>query len=314
MNPVYYNDPLDIPVTLDDEEYRFHERATGLRLDSTEPSTSLKDHLHRMQAEAYKVHPYPCVRKWNFARYKIKRNHLGYERALADGQQDRSVILIDAGCCMGTDVRSLVAEGFPADQLLGTDLDARFLALGHQLFRDEPSSPSTPVFLADDLFSTSFLTAPAAEPSSPSSASPPPALKSLTSLTPLLGRVRHIHCGSLFHLFGEERQAQLAHKLFALLSPTTGSTIFGSQLGSSIASLRDRYRLSDNADPEAEDQAWCHSPESWKKLWADLAEERKVQLRVTTALEDRTGCKAMPIINDIHEYKINILVWCVTVL
>ncbi|SCZ90475.1 BZ3500_MvSof-1268-A1-R1_Chr1-3g02013 [Microbotryum saponariae] len=287
MDPVYYNDPLDVPVNLDDEE---------LRRDSTDPSTSLTDHLHRLQAEAYKVHPYPCVRRWNFARYKIKRNHLGYDRALADGHQDRSVILIDAGCCMGTDIRSLVAEGFPADQLLGTDLDDRFLALGYKLFMDEPSSPSTPAFLAGDLFSTSFLAAPAADASTSTSASPAPALNSLTSLTPLLGR------------------AQLAHKLFALLSRTAGSTVFGSQLGSSIASLRDRYRLPENTDPEAEDQAWCHSPESWKKLWADLSEESGVKLRVMTALEDRAGSKAMPIIDDIHEYKINILVWCVTVL
>ncbi|KDE09802.1 hypothetical protein MVLG_00201 [Microbotryum lychnidis-dioicae p1A1 Lamole] len=232
MDPVYYNDPLDVPVNLEDEE---------LRRNSIDPSTSLTDHLHRLQAEAYKVHPYPCVRKWNFARYKIKRNHLGYDRALAHGHQDRSVILIDAGCCMGTDVRSLVAEGFPADQLLGTDLDDRFLALGYKLFMDEPSSPSTPAFLAGDLFSTSFLAAPVADPSISTSVLPAPALKSLTSLTPLLGRVQHIHCASLFHFFGEAKQAQLAHKLFALLSRTAGSTIFGSQLGSSIASLCDRY-------------------------------------------------------------------------
>jgi hypothetical protein len=95
---------------------------------------------------------------------------------------------------------------------------------------------------------------------------PAPDLRSLTSLNPLHGRVFAIHASSFFHMFGEEKQLHVARALAGLLSPEPGSVIFGLQVG-----LPEKgFWGFDPSVAHGDHRMWCHSPESWTRLWDGL--------------------------------------------
>lgn len=83
-------------------------------------------------------------------------------------------------------------------------------------------------FIKGDIFDSKFL-----NPESHSMKVLPIDLHSLKSLSELRNRVRFITCNSVFHLFDEQRQFELATRLASLLDLNqSGSTIFGSHVGS----------------------------------------------------------------------------------
>ena len=44
--------------------------------------------------------------------------------------------LLDVGCCFGQDLRRLVVDGAPSENLVGLELKPQFLSLGYDLFAD----------------------------------------------------------------------------------------------------------------------------------------------------------------------------------
>ena len=78
-----------------------------------------------------------------------------------------------------------------------------------------------------------------------------------------------MHVSSLFHIFNEEKQLHLARALAGLLSPESGSVIFGRHVGNHekgfISPPGHRGR-----------QKFYHSPESWTELWDGVVFEKGV--------------------------------------
>ena len=148
-----------------------------------------------------------------------------------------------------------------------------FADLGHKLFRT--TRETYPIaFVPGDVFDPKHLdivspVASANTPTSPPEEDPVPDLRSLTSLNPLHGRVSAIHASSLFHFFGEEKQLHLAHALAGLLSPESGSVIFGRHVGNHEKG----FILPPGHGGR---QMFCHSPESWTELWDGLVFEKGV--------------------------------------
>lgn len=146
--------------------------------------------------------------------------------------------------------------------------------MGHELFKSTPETFPVP-FVAGDAFDPAHIAPRAPFYELPETSLP--SLDTLTSLTPLQGHVSSIHASSLFHLFGEEKQSQLAHALASLLSPLPGSTIFGSHGGKAEKGLRVE------ATNSRGEHMFCHSPESWNELW-DGEIFRKSTVKVETEL------------------------------
>jgi len=242
------NAPLDPNVyALKDDEISFFQDQTGIK----EPE-ELKKHILSIQADAYKVHPYPCIRRLAFTTLKISR-YAVYEHVLELGKERPNAILLDLGCCFGNDARKAVADGFPASQVLASDLRPEYWELGHKLFRSSPEN--FPIhFIPGDVFDDNFLS-PATSPSQDRPATTVDLTK-LTSLNPLHHRIAAIHTSAFFHLFDEEEQKSLALRLGALLSHEPGSIIFGSHGGAKEPGVRPGGRKS-----------FAHSPESWQELW-----------------------------------------------
>jgi len=197
---------------------------------------------------------------------------------------------------VGNDTRKVISDGFPAKGVVASDIHKAFWDLGHELFRSTPETFPVP-FVWGDVFDTSILESIAPFNNSPKT--PVPALSSLTSLNPLRGYVSVIHASSIFHLFSEERQLQLARSLAGLLSPEPGSVMFGSQVGGLVKD----FKLSSNGG-----RMFCHSPESWKELWVgQVFEQGKVEVEVLLKPMDRTDFAMLVETSDVF-----ILVWSVT--
>ena len=113
-------------------------------------------------------------------------------------------------------------------------------------------------FIAGDALDPSHLPIHPPTYADPSpTAESPLALQSLTSLAPLRGRVSIIYAASVFHLFTKEQQAHLASAMAGLLSPRSGSMIFGSHIAMKEEGTRTWPTFT----------MFCHSPQSWKELW-----------------------------------------------
>lgn len=185
----------------------------------------------------------------------------------------------DGVASVGNDVRKAIADGYPMQSCIASDLEPGecqlmpappqtrphprtqdFWTLGHRLFNSTPESFPVP-FVPGDAFDEGFLKHVPPFYEDPETSVPP--LSALTALTPLLGHVSAIHASSLFHLFDEERQFQLARSLAGLLSPQPGSFIFGQHFGRPEKG----FRVEQGALGQTGSYMFCHSPESWKELW-----------------------------------------------
>lgn len=167
-----------------------------------------------------------------------------------------------------TQVRESSLPSRRSNQNLEPYCELEFWDIGHKLFRSTPES--FPVhFVAGDVLDPSFVAPrdPVYEADkSPNVDVAEISIPDLTSLTPLLGRVSFIHTASLFHLFSEEDQLVVARRFASLLSPAPGSMIFGWHAGRAAKGFRSEAKP---AGPGMlGNNMFCHSPESWKEMWA----------------------------------------------
>ncbi|KZT67618.1 hypothetical protein DAEQUDRAFT_713142 [Daedalea quercina L-15889] len=261
--------------TLDEEARAFLTSRTGISNEA-----QLKEHILQVQASAFGVHKYRCIQNYSFLKLKTSRLP-AYGQLLKLGRERKGAIFLDIGCCFGNDIRKAVVDGFPIQNVIGSDLYPAFWELGHKLFKDTPETFPVP-FIAGDALSPAFLQ-PSPPAYSPPSTPPPDhaSLKEAGTLTPLLGHVSAIHASSFFHLFNEAQQATLARAVAGLLSPEPGSVIFGSHGGRSKKGLRGEVAQGLwRTEP-----MWCHDPESWKALWDGEVFE-KGTVRVEAVLKE----------------------------
>lgn len=262
----------------------FFKAETGIQDD-----IQLKNHILAIQDEAYKIYPYPCIRRFGFVNMRIS-TYPSYQQLLKLGKERQGAIYADIGCCFGNDVRKAVADGYPVQQAIATDLMPEFWDLGHKLFKS--TSESFPArFIAADIFELKDL---AKQPLASA-----PDLSKVQSFAELAGCVSAIHASSLFHLFDEQQQFELAKITAALLSSAPGSMIFGSHgadftKGSRTETYGNRTL-----------SLFCHSPESWKALW-DGGVFPEGTVSVDASLKEFKV--------DGFGGKVYFLVWCVTVL
>jgi len=271
---------------LNEDQSKFYKHLTKI-VDDEE----LKQHILAVQREAFEIHPYPCIQSFRFLGMKISRMPV-YKDVLALGANRKGAIMLDIGCCFGNDPRKAATDGFPADQIVASDLREEFWALGHKLFKTDTSNfPMT--FVPGDIFDDNFVSAKPDGEAFPSlklgetiTYPTVSSLKLTNSLNPLAGKISAIHTASFFHLFSAKRQTLVAKKLGVLLSPESGSIIFGSHAGGEEAGMR-RNKLGDTHV-----ESYVHSPKTWKELWEnEVFGEGQVQCEAHNYIVDREGEK-----------------------
>ncbi|KAF8905022.1 hypothetical protein CPB84DRAFT_1772199 [Gymnopilus junonius] len=293
----YYADPATKPkldpalYSLDPDESTFFQRLTGIN-----DHQALKDHIIAVQAKAYDIYGYPCIRRFAFTKLKIARLP-AYKKALQLLQERKDPILLDIGCCFGNDLRKAVLDGWPVQNAIAPT--------SNRLFKSTPETfPAS--FIQGDVFSSKLLDLDALIDEA---ATPP--LNSLTSLTPLRHRISAIHASAFFHLFQEDRQLELARKLAALLLPKKGSIIFGAHGSLPVKGFRTE-RIANSSGVSM----FCHSPDSWKELWTTqiFGPDQDVKVDVQAGLVEvqRPDLLGAPVATE--DVKFWLMYWSVQVL
>ncbi|KZT74813.1 hypothetical protein DAEQUDRAFT_742273 [Daedalea quercina L-15889] len=258
---------------LNEQELAFFQSQTGIQNED-----DLKQHIMDVRTEALKVTPYTCIKAFVYTKLIASRLP-AYPQAIQLGIQRKGAIWLDIGCCFGVDVRKAVADGIPAENAIGSDIHPEYWDLGHRLFRT--TSKKFPAsFLGGDAFDPDFFRM--APPLESPPEGPPPTPATLSTLTPLNGHVSIIHVSSVFHLFDEEQQLELARKLAGLLSPLPGSTIIGLHVGRAEKGLRTEGQVTRSGN-----YMFCHSPDSWKELWdGTVFQKGKVEVKASLLTPD----------------------------
>ncbi|KAJ1306497.1 hypothetical protein OPQ81_007499 [Rhizoctonia solani] len=281
----------DSLFSLEPDELQFFQVATSI----SDPS-AIKHHVLAIQAEAFKIFPYPCIRIFMFTKLKVSRYPI-YAQVLEYGRTHLDAIFLEMACCFGNDARKAALDGYPVENIVATDLRRDFWDLGFKLFKDDPTLFPVP-FLQGDIFSAQLLDLES------TGSSKRPKLSELKSLTELQGHVSIIHASAFFHLFSEDDQRKLAKRCIALLNTEPGSIIFGSHNGAPEPGI-----YTDLGGPSH--RMFCHSPDSWRELWTELFGERKVNV-VATLEENEAGMKLVgPAPPGKKKYA---MIWSVTVL
>ncbi|KZT35905.1 hypothetical protein SISSUDRAFT_1035235 [Sistotremastrum suecicum HHB10207 ss-3] len=259
INPPALNPALFNPGQ---EELDFLHWALG---DSTAGNDeALKEKVLKFQKESYELFAYPCIHGFHFV-YLFMSQVPVYPQLLAAAKSAKSPpVFLDLGCCMGSDLRKLIMDGFPtsAGNLLGGDLRDGFIKLGYEFYQDGPQStkPTPIIFFTDDILDVSRE--PAVNPEGKT-------LPETLSLEGLKGKLDYLYAGALFHLFDESTQYAIAWRFARLIhippksdnSDLPDAIIFGRHQG-----LHEEGYINDHLGRKR----YGHSPDSWPKLWKGI--------------------------------------------
>lgn len=167
---------------------------------------------------------------------------------IKDGEQ-----YLDIGCCVGQDIRKLVSDGAPSENMYGSDLQKDFTEIGYELFKDR------------DTLKTTFVTADILNPDS--------------DLKQLDGTIDIVHAASFFHLFDWDDQVRAAKRLVKVMKAKPGVMVDGRQIGNSNAGVvpgtlhptKPRFR---------------HDADSFARMWKEVGEQTGTKWEVDARLDD----------------------------
>ncbi|TFY82951.1 hypothetical protein EWM64_g1066 [Hericium alpestre] len=219
-----------------------------------------------------------------------------------DEELKRHIIAVqtEAYVVVGNDAFKAVADGYPLENVVASDLYQGFWDAGLKLFKRTPETYPVP-FIAGDVFDHANLEpVPVFTAASPPT-TPRPVLKDLTSLNPLRGHLSAIHASAFFHLFQEDKQLELARALACLLSSEPGSMIFGQHGGLPEKGFR--------AMSTSTHQMFCHSPDSWRELWDGVIFEKGTVRVDADIVSSGRGDTMQRLYPDVKWYRLN---WSVT--
>ena len=160
---------------------------------------------------------------------------------------------------MGQDIRKLVHDGAPSENIYASDLKGQFWDIGYDMFLDKSS------------LKTSFIEADVLDENS--------------GLQQLTGKLDIVHAASFFHLFDWDGQVAAAKNVVGLLNPASDSLILGRQAGRADAGEF-------TAQVEQTKSRFWHNPESWAKLWKQVGDETGTNWRVQAEFDESVELKA----------------------
>lgn len=204
------------------------------------------------RVRAWSIVPYPCIGRFHFLELSISLSPL-YPTILKRMIESKHTLL-DMGCCFAQDVRKLVSDGAPSENIYGAELRQEFIDLGYDLFRDRDTLKSK--FLIGDVFDDSDE----------------------SEFKQIEGGIDIIYAASFFHLFNWDDQVRVAELVVRLLRPVTGSIVFGRQRGNVNPA---EYEHMTNQ----RGTMFRHNQDSWKKMWQQVGKSTGTQWDVNVTLE-----------------------------
>lgn len=217
------------------------------------PSDQVIPHILAVRERAWDIWPYPCLGKLNFLDLSISQSP-SYSAILTRLTQSNHTLL-DLGCCFAQDLRKLVSDGAPSENLYGLELRQAFVDLGYELFRDQ------------ETFKGKFLVA---------------NLLDDAALSGVIGEVRGkfdiIYAASFLHLFNYAEQLLLAKRIALMLKPVPGSVVLGRQRGN-IKAGGYEHRTNEKGT------MFRHNEDSFTRMWEEVGKSTATEWAVDVRLQ-----------------------------
>ncbi|KAF4971259.1 hypothetical protein FSARC_1881 [Fusarium sarcochroum] len=211
--------------------------------------------------EMPEIAPHTCIRESIFAESRIDQ-HFAY-KSIVESSNPKGV-LVDVGCCMGTDLRKLISDGYPSHCLVGLDIETRFFTLGRALY-NENENCSGPRFRQADMLQPKFG----------------------NKYGDLIQQFDAVHTSNVLHLFSREEQEVFFQNLILLTKP--GGVIWGRQVGLAPKHPLD-YRQPDGKGfrfTVAEFRQWCLRVAGWDPVSVNVEAELVEYDDLRTKREDK---------------------------
>ncbi|KAI0892620.1 hypothetical protein F4806DRAFT_478652 [Annulohypoxylon nitens] len=196
------------------------------------PPGEVDAHVVAIRDKAWDIFPWPCIGKFKFLKLTLYQqpSYASILERLKAGAK-----YLDLGFCVGQDLRKLVADGAPSENIYGVELNGPFIDLGYDLFRDRET-------LKAQLVQGSALDFTEDSP-----------------LAKLAGKIDFIHLGLILHVFGLENQRVVLENCVKVLKPGPGAIILGQAVGD----------IEGVQTPTGE---FLHSDTTFRELWKDISE------------------------------------------
>ncbi|RYP89869.1 hypothetical protein DL770_004021 [Monosporascus sp. CRB-9-2] len=155
---------------------------------------------------------------------------------------------LEIGFCLGQDIRKLVADGAPSQNIYGVELEAPFIDLGYDLFRDK------------ETLKAHFTQADALD------------LTNDSTLSKLAGTMDYVHFGMVIHVFDRNKQRLLLENCVQVLKPEAGSLI----LGESVGDVEGIQTPAGN---------FMHSDDTFREMWKEISERTGLEFDCRVTLD-----------------------------
>lgn len=209
--------------------------------------------------KAWAVYPYPCIGQFRFLELNLAGRTDIYPELVFRLKTGGK--FLDIGCCLGQDVRKLVADGVSPQSVFGAELNDGFVGLGFELFRDR-ATMGQQFMIADVLDATRGAKG--------------------AALEELEGKLDVVQLGMILHLFTRDEQITAFKRAITLLKPekdgqacARGTMIIG-QAGGNVAGIE---------TPSWGKMTLKHNEETFQKLVDDISAQTGTRWDVKAELD-----------------------------
>lgn len=207
------------------------------------PPEDVDAHIYKMRELLWSHAPYPCVGRFKFLRLHLPK-HPQYARILTTLRSPSSPDILDLGCCVAQDLRSLAHSGIPSTQLYGSDLISSYLTSSYSLFNDVSKFKGT--LVPADVFSETLFE---------------------NEFQGWEHKFTIVHAGLFLHLFNWEQQLFVCERIVKLLKEEKGALFLGEMVGCQGGGLRGPANKNG-----LREKKFLHDEGSFTKLWEEVAE------------------------------------------
>ncbi|KAE8376141.1 hypothetical protein BDV26DRAFT_294371 [Aspergillus bertholletiae] len=216
------------------------------------PPSDVESHVRTIAKKGWDIRDYPCFRMFWFLDFDLSRSPQ-YAQVLE--LLKSGALFIDLGCGVGQDIRRLVYDGAPGQNLIGLDIYGGFVDLGFELFQDRASLGAS--FLIQSFFDDTTL------------------------LRRVMGKVSVINSGYFMHLWDWDGQIRIGQRMMELL-PTGGGLVTGVHFGS---------KRSGRWVPDGGTEMFLHDKDTLTTMWTQIGKMAGVRLNIEAIVQDDIKCQ-----------------------
>ncbi|PWY73029.1 hypothetical protein BO70DRAFT_364781 [Aspergillus heteromorphus CBS 117.55] len=209
------------------------------------PTARVIRHIHEVRDKAWAIRAYPCIGSGIYLD-PILPKQPSYPTVLSR-LINEDAVLLEVGSFLGSDLRSVVADGAPSSNLIATDV-VSFWDIGYEMFQDK------------DRFKCRFYQADLMDPNG--------------ALQKFQHSIDIIHISKVLHQWSFDRQVEACEHLVGL--SREGTMIVGDQMGGETA-----HELIPYPDLPG---LWMHDENSWREMWEIISKKTDTQWDTQTTV------------------------------